>query len=110
MTCEDKIIVKYYHLQPAPAIGQDRCSYYLHPPVAFHDAPIAFFFVSSVWEKQFPTVIDSLLKAAEATGAVLVWVDNLYMFGPEAAVSGIPMKVTTFFADLHRRGTSLRPL
>lgn len=34
-----------------------------------------------------------MLKAAAATGAVLVWVDNLYMFGPEAAESGVPMKV-----------------
>lgn len=48
---------------------------------------------SHVWEKGFPKIVESLLKAAEATGAVLVWVDNMYMFGPEAAASGIPMKV-----------------
>ena len=48
---------------------------------------------SLVWEKDFPKIVESLLKAAEATGAVLVWVDNLYMFGPEVAHSGISMKV-----------------
>lgn len=53
---------------------------------------------SSIWERDFPVIVESMLEAAEATGAVLVWVDNLYMFGPEAAQSGIPMKVRYSFA------------
>lgn len=48
---------------------------------------------SDVWEKGFPVIVKNLLEAATVTGAVLVWVDNLYMFGPEAAESGLPMKV-----------------
>ncbi|CAM9289295.1 unnamed protein product [Ascophyllum nodosum] len=55
-------------------------------------ASIGLPYLSLVWEKDFPKIVESLLKAAEATGAVLVWVDNLYMFGPEVAHSGISMK------------------
>ncbi len=36
------------------------------------------------WVDQFPLLVDNALAAAEATGARLVFVDNLYMYAPAA--------------------------
>lgn len=34
------------------------------------------------WPEEFPPILDGVIEAAAATGARLVWADNLYMYGP----------------------------
>lgn len=41
-------------------------------------------YVSAVWEREWPVVMRHLLTACSRTGARLVFVDNLYMYGPQS--------------------------
>lgn len=43
---------------------------------------IGFPYVAAVWEKAWPQAMGSLLSACAASGARLVFADNLYMYGP----------------------------
>jgi nucleoside-diphosphate-sugar epimerase len=42
-----------------------------------------FAYQTAVWRRQWPAAIDHLLAACAAGGARLVFVDNLYMYGPQ---------------------------
>lgn len=48
------------------------------------------------WMTGWPPIIDSLLAAAEATGARLVFADNLYAYGPQTAPLREDMPPTTY--------------
>jgi nucleoside-diphosphate-sugar epimerase len=37
---------------------------------------------SAVWERDWPKIMSSVIAACKANGAVLVFVDNVYMYGP----------------------------
>lgn len=39
-------------------------------------------YVGAVWERDWPAVMRSVLKACEAVGARLIFFDNVYMYGP----------------------------
>lgn len=44
---------------------------------------IGFQYDGNVWRDAWPRAIGNILAAAEATGARVVFVDNLYMYGPQ---------------------------
>lgn len=48
------------------------------------------------WMTGWPPIIDSLLAAAEATGARLVFADNLYAYGPQTGPLREDMPPTTY--------------
>jgi nucleoside-diphosphate-sugar epimerase len=44
---------------------------------------IGFPYISAVWRRNWPRAMQNFLAACEATGARMVFVDNLYMYGPQ---------------------------
>lgn len=50
----------------------------------------------SAWQKVFPSMARGLLAGAEASGAKLVFSDNLYAYGPQTAPLLETMPATTF--------------
>lgn len=38
-----------------------------------------------LWREQWPKIVGNVVETAAATGARVVWVDNLYMYGPQDA-------------------------
>ncbi len=54
---------------------------------------IGFPYVGRVWREMWPKAIGNLVAAAEATGARMVFIDNLYMYGPQTAplVESMPL-------------------
>jgi nucleoside-diphosphate-sugar epimerase len=44
---------------------------------------IGFAYSGTVWRDVWPTVISNFVAACKATGARMVFVDNLYMYGPQ---------------------------
>jgi nucleoside-diphosphate-sugar epimerase len=44
---------------------------------------IGFAYERAIWADQWPRAMANVLQAAEETGARLVFVDNLYMYGPQ---------------------------
>ena len=46
---------------------------------------IGFPYKGALWRRQWPVAMANLLAAAEKAGARLVFVDNLYMYGPQSA-------------------------
>ena len=46
---------------------------------------IGFPYVGKVWREAWPKALANFVAASEATGARMVFVDNLYMYGPQAA-------------------------
>ncbi|MCB1493274.1 MAG: NAD-dependent epimerase/dehydratase family protein [Rhodobiaceae bacterium] len=51
---------------------------------------------SAVWERDWPVVMANLIAACEATGARLVFADNLYMVGPQTAPLVETMPLTDY--------------
>ncbi|MDQ0392148.1 NAD-dependent epimerase/dehydratase family protein [Labrys monachus] len=51
---------------------------------------------SAVWEKSWPRLMTNMLDACEAAGARLVFIDNVYMYGPQDAplTEDLPMAAT----------------
>lgn len=45
---------------------------------------IGFEYLSSVWRAAWPKAMAALLSAAETTNARVVFIDNMYMYGPQA--------------------------
>jgi nucleoside-diphosphate-sugar epimerase len=52
---------------------------------------IGFAYVGAVWREAWPRAMTNFVEACAATGARLVFVDNLYMYGPQTA----PLSETT---------------
>ena len=49
------------------------------------------------WPEEFPGMLDGVIRAAEAVGAVLALADNLYMYGPAEGplTEAMPMLATS---------------
>ena len=56
---------------------------------------IGFPYTGAVWRAAWPRAISNFVGAAEATGARMVFIDNLYMYGPQMA----PLVETTPLTD-----------
>lgn len=57
---------------------------------------IGFEYKGSVWRKAWPKAMANLIAAAEATGARIVHIDNLYMYGPQDAPLREDMPLTKY--------------
>ena len=59
---------------------------------------VGFAYDSAVWRANWPRAMANVLAAAEAVGARLVFVDNLYMYGPQRVALHEDMALTRFGA------------
>lgn len=59
---------------------------------------IGFAYDGAVWRANWPVAIANILDAAEAADARVVFLDNLYMYGPQTAPLREDMPLTTFGA------------
>jgi nucleoside-diphosphate-sugar epimerase len=57
---------------------------------------IGFAYRGDVWQEVWPKAIGNFVAACEATGARMVFVDNLYMYGPQTAPLVETMPLTTY--------------
>ena len=57
---------------------------------------IGFPYDGKVWRENWPRAMNNILAAAEATNARVVFVDNLYMYGPQTAPLVETMPLTDF--------------
>lgn len=55
---------------------------------------VGFPYTGKMWRKAWPKAMANLIAAAEATGARVVFFDNLYMYGPQDAPLREDMKLT----------------
>ena len=53
---------------------------------------------SAVWRKAWPQIMRNFVAAAEKTGARLVFIDNLYMYGPQTSPLVETMPLTSYGA------------
>jgi nucleoside-diphosphate-sugar epimerase len=60
---------------------------------------IGFAYRGDLWREVWPKAIGNFVAASEATGARMVFVDNLYMYGPQAA----PLVETMPLSDFGRK-------
>ncbi len=57
---------------------------------------IGFPYDGAVWREVWPKAIGNFIAACEATGARMVFIDNLYMYGPQTAPLIETMPLTTY--------------
>jgi nucleoside-diphosphate-sugar epimerase len=57
---------------------------------------IGFEYKGSVWKTAWPKAMANFIAAAEATGARVVHIDNLYMYGPQTAPLREDMPLTSY--------------
>lgn len=57
---------------------------------------VGFAYSGAVWRKMWPKTMSNLIAAAEATGARIVHIDNLYMYGPQTEPLREDMPLTSF--------------
>src|SRR5271166_1453490 len=57
---------------------------------------IGFPYVGKVWREAWPKAIGNFVAACEATGARMVFIDNLYMYGPQTAPLVETMPLTSY--------------
>jgi nucleoside-diphosphate-sugar epimerase len=57
---------------------------------------IGFPYLGSLWRQVWPKTIANFVAACEATGARMVFIDNLYMYGPQTAPLVETMPLTTY--------------
>ena len=57
---------------------------------------IGFPYDGAVWREVWPKAIGNFVAACEATGARMVFIDNLYMYGPQTAPLIETMPLTTY--------------
>lgn len=62
----------------------------------------------SVWRRQWPRVMTHLVAVGEASGARIVFVDNLYMYGPQREPLREDMPLTQFGAKPRARAEATR--
>jgi len=53
-------------------------------------------YYGKVWREAWPRIIANLVSACEATGARMVFIDNLYMYGPQTAPLVESMALTDY--------------
>jgi nucleoside-diphosphate-sugar epimerase len=59
---------------------------------------VGFQYDGKVWRDMWPRTIANILAAAEANNARVVWVDNLYMYGPQTTPLREDMPLTSYGA------------
>ena len=57
---------------------------------------IGFPYVGKLWREVWPKAIGNFVAACEATGARMVFIDNLYMYGPQTAPLVETMPLTSY--------------
>jgi nucleoside-diphosphate-sugar epimerase len=57
---------------------------------------VGFVYDSAVWQRAWPAAMTNLIDGCAASGARLVFADNLYMYGPQTAPLTEAMPLTTF--------------
>lgn len=57
---------------------------------------IGFAYVRAIWTDQWPRAMAHVLQAAESSGARLIFVDNLYMYGPHDGPLHEDLPLTSF--------------
>ena len=57
---------------------------------------IGFPYVGKFWREAWPKAIGNFVAACEATGARMVFIDNLYMYGPQTAPLVETMALTSY--------------
>jgi hypothetical protein len=69
---------------------------------------IGFPYVGKVWREVWPKAIGNFVAACEATGARMVFIDNLYMYGPQTAPLIETMPLTSYGAKPAARSVATR--
>ncbi len=57
---------------------------------------VGFAYAGAVWREAWPKAIGNFVAASEATGARMVFIDNLYMYGPQTAPLVESMPLTSY--------------
>lgn len=69
---------------------------------------IGMAYVGDVWKVSWPKAMHNLVAAGEATGARIVFVDNLYMYGPQTTPLREDMPLTSYGAKPAARSEATR--
>ena len=69
---------------------------------------IGFSYEGKVWREAWPKAIGNFVAACEATGARMVFIDNLYMYGPQTAPLVETMPLTSYGAKPAARSAATR--
>ncbi len=69
---------------------------------------IGFAYQGKVWREAWPKAIGNFVAACEATGARMVFIDNLYMYGPQTAPLVETMPLTSYGAKPAARSAATR--
>src|SRR5271166_3322975 len=57
---------------------------------------IGYPYVGKVWRELWPQTMANFVAACEATGARMIFIDNLYMYGPQTAPLVETMPLTSY--------------
>lgn len=71
-------------------------------------AAVGLPYKGSLWQRQWPRVMTNLVSASEAGAARMVFVDNLYMYGPQREPLRENMPLTQFGAKPRARAEATR--
>ncbi len=69
---------------------------------------IGFPYVGKLWREVWPKAIANFVAACEATGARMVFIDNLYMYGPQTAPLVETMPLTSYGVKPAARSATTR--
>ncbi|MGA9846118.1 MAG: NAD-dependent epimerase/dehydratase family protein [Roseiarcus sp.] len=69
---------------------------------------IGFPYEGKVWREAWPKAIGNFVAACEATGARMVFIDNLYMYGPQTSPLIETMPLTSYGAKPAARSAATR--
>ncbi len=69
---------------------------------------IGFPYDGKLWRKAWPKAIGNFVAACETTGARMVFIDNLYMYGPQTAPLVETMPLTTYGVKPAARSAATR--
>jgi nucleoside-diphosphate-sugar epimerase len=69
---------------------------------------IGFAYVGKIWREVWPKAIGNFVAVCEATGARMVFIDNLYMYGPQSAPLVETMPLTSYGAKPAARAKATR--
>ena len=69
---------------------------------------IGFPYVGRAWREAWPKAIGNFVAASEATGARMVFIDNLYMYGPQTAPLVETMPLTSYGVKPAARSAATR--
>ena len=69
---------------------------------------ISFPYEGKVWREAWPKAVGNFVAACEATGARMVFIDNLYMYGPQTAPLVETMPLTSYGAKPAARSAATR--